>query len=221
MENFIYAAELIQTCRKRQVPSIALTLDFRKAFDSIERTALERILDEKKIPLKWRQWIQNILTTSQTAVLLNGSPGKWITCKKDLRQGDPLSPYLFILVADVLQQLITSSAAGGVFEHPISPGAPSHVLQYADDTLVILKAEEGQLLALKETLQSFSSATGLHINFEKSTFLPICVEPDHASHLASIFECPVSSFPQPISRPASLHNQAMHQKFFSNDCCIG
>ena len=63
--------------------------------------------------------------------------------------------------------------------------------------MIILKANETQLLALKETLQTFSAATGLHINFEKSTFLPICVEPDLASHLATIFECPVSSFPQP------------------------
>jgi hypothetical protein len=99
-------------------------------------------------------------------------------------------------VADVPQQLITSAAANGVFEHPISLGAPCPDLQYADDTLIILQAEEVQLLALKETLQS-SSATSLHINFEKNIFLPMCVEPGHASQLASIFECPVSTFPQP------------------------
>jgi len=64
-------------------------------------------------------------------------------------------------------------------------------------TLIILKADENQLLALKETLQTFSAATGLHINFEKNTFLPICIDSDYACHLASIFECPVSSFPQP------------------------
>jgi hypothetical protein len=96
-------------------------------------------------------------------------------------------PYLFIIVADVLQQLLTSPAANGVFEHPIGPGAPCPVLRHANDTLIILKADENQLLALKETLQTFSAATGLHINSEKSTFLPICVDSDHTCHLASIF----------------------------------
>jgi hypothetical protein len=126
-ENFIYAAELTQTCYKRRVPAVALKLDFRKAFDSIEWPALDVILEAKNFPLKWRQWVQDILTSSQTAVLLIDTPGKWINCKKGLRQGNPLLPYLFILVADVLQQLITAASTNGVFEHPICPSAPRPV----------------------------------------------------------------------------------------------
>ena len=82
-ENIIYAAELLQTCYKRRVPAVALKLDFRKAFDSIEWSALDRVLSAKNFPAKWREWIGSILTTGKTAVLLNGSPGKWINCKKD------------------------------------------------------------------------------------------------------------------------------------------
>lgn len=121
-ENFIYAAEaeLTQTCYKRRVPTVALKLDFRKAFDSIEWQALDTILEAKNFAPRWRQWVQDILNPSQTAVLLNGTPGKWINCMKGLRQGDPLSPHLFILVADVLQQLIITASANGIFEHPIS-----------------------------------------------------------------------------------------------------
>jgi hypothetical protein len=99
---------------------VALKLDFRKAFDSIEWQALDTILEAKNFAPRWRQWVQDILNPSQTAVLLNGTPGKWINCMKGLRQGDPLSPHLFILVADVLQQLIIKASANGIFEHPIS-----------------------------------------------------------------------------------------------------
>ena len=120
---------------------------------------LDRVLSAKKFPAKWREWIANILTTGK----ING-----INCKKGLRQSGPLSPYLFILVADVLQQLLTSAAANGVFAHPIVPSAPCPILQYADDTLIILKADKNQLFALKVTLQIFSIATRLHINFEKN-----------------------------------------------------
>ena len=52
-----------------------------------------------------------LLVTSRSAVLLNGVPGPWITCKRGLRQGDALSPYLFLLVADVLQSMIKADAA--------------------------------------------------------------------------------------------------------------
>lgn len=100
-------------------------------------------------------------------------------------------------MADALQQMLSGAAANGVLEHPIIASPPCPVLQYADNTFIILKADERQLLALRHALQSFSEATGLFINFEKRTFLPICIDPEQAQSLVSIFNCPVSSFPQP------------------------
>jgi hypothetical protein len=54
-ENFIYAAELLQTCYKHRVPAAALKLDFRKAFDSIEWAAFDLVLSAKNFPTKWRE----------------------------------------------------------------------------------------------------------------------------------------------------------------------
>jgi hypothetical protein len=66
-------------------------------------------------------------------------PGPWITCKRGLRQGDPLSPYLFLIVADVLQQLVKCNSS--LVRHPLVDDAPCPILQYADDTLIVARGE--------------------------------------------------------------------------------
>lgn len=119
--------------------------------------------------------------------LLNGTPGPWIQCQRGLRQGDPLSPFLFIIVADVLQRLLLAASANGQISHPIDETLPCLVLQYADDTLIILRADHSQLVHLKDVLSNFSLATGLQINFHKSTFMPIHVDAQDASSMAGIF----------------------------------
>uniref|UniRef100_A0A0A9EF20 Reverse transcriptase domain-containing protein n=1 Tax=Arundo donax TaxID=35708 RepID=A0A0A9EF20_ARUDO len=118
-----------------------------------------------------------------------GSPAS-----KDSGKGT-LCLYLFILVADVLQ-LIQQSSRDGLLQHPIVNDCTCPVLQYADDTLIVLRGELDQVPRLKVILDNFSSATGLHINFSKSTFLPMHIEDDVVQEMASILGCTVSSFPQ-------------------------
>jgi hypothetical protein len=79
--NFAYAAELVQCCHKRHVPTIVLKLDFRKAFDSVDWGALDRM---------WCAWIRAILESGRTSVLLNGVLGCCFDSKQGLRQGDPV-----------------------------------------------------------------------------------------------------------------------------------
>jgi hypothetical protein len=120
--------------------------------------------------------MMKILESSKSAILLNGAPGPWIKCKRGLRQGDPLSPYLFLLVADTLQQLIRSHAAE--IRHPIVAGTGCLTLQYADDTMIVLKGDLNDVAKLKEVLNAFSAATGLCINYYKSSIVPLHMEPD-------------------------------------------
>ncbi|CAL5040144.1 unnamed protein product [Urochloa decumbens] len=195
-DNFLFASELLQCCRKRGAPTIALKLDFRKAFDSISWAALDRILDARGFGAPWRAWMSALLSSGRAAILLNGVPGPWIQCKRGLRQGDPLSPYLFIIVADLLHRMISDAAAPLPLRHPLVDDLDCPVIQYADDTLVLLRAEEPQVRRLKTVLDSFASATGLTINYSKSTFVPINVDAGAAAHLAGILGCAVASFSQ-------------------------
>jgi hypothetical protein len=192
-ENFVYAMELVQCCHKRRKPTMVVKLDFAKAFDTVCWEALDVVLQARGFNQQWRRWMRQILQSSKSAVLVNGCPGPWINCKRGLRQGDPISPYLFILLADVLQVLIKKTT---VIRHPIVDGEGCPVLQYADDTLLLIRGELADVQALKTVLDQFSSATGLQINYSKSTAVPIYMEPEVTEACISVLGCRQEGFPQ-------------------------
>ncbi|CAN6206900.1 unnamed protein product [Urochloa humidicola] len=185
-ENFIYALELVQCCNRRKLPTLVLKLDFAKAFDTVDWGCLMATMSARGFPQLWCQWIRGMLTSSKLAVLVNGRPGPWFTCKRGVRQGDPLSPYLFLLVADVLQQMIKQN---GRVRHPADDNLPCPVIQYADDTLIVLKADRQDLQHLKGMLDLFSAFSGLKINYNKSTIVPMHVPEDAAASLMEVLGC--------------------------------
>ena len=192
-ETFVFAAEVVQACNRRKLPSLVLKLDFAKAFDTVNWAGLQCVLQARGFNQLWCQWMDCILSSSKSAVLVNGCPGSWITCKRGLRQGDPLSPYLFLLVADTLQALIKSATE---IKHPIDDEAPGVVLQYADDTLIVIRGAAQSAQHLKTLLDLFSAATGLHINFNKSTLVPIHMTDSEISQCTEILGCRQEEFPQ-------------------------
>lgn len=108
----MHAIELVQCCHKRKLPTLVLKLDVVKAFDTVNWSTLLSILRVRGFLELWCSWV-------------HGTPGPWFPCKKGLRKGDPLSPYLFFLVADRLQVMVKRN---GSTEHPFVPGAPYHSL---------------------------------------------------------------------------------------------
>jgi hypothetical protein len=192
-ENFVYATELVQVCYKRKVPTIVLKLDFAKAFDTVNWAGRLQIMLARGFSERWCAWVQQILSTSLTAVLVNGCPGPWIPCRRGLRQGDPMSPYLFLLVADVLQTMVKHDS--GV-RHPLMETTSCSVLQYADDTFILLRGELSDVLRLRELLDSFSNATGLKINYTKSTAMLMHLSASAAAQCVQALGCRQEGFPQ-------------------------
>jgi hypothetical protein len=192
-----WAFEYLYICHKSKRPIIILKIDFEKAFDKVEYPAIIAMLKAKGYGPKWIRLVESILHSTSTSVLLNGVLGKKIVCKRGVRQGDPLSPLLFVNIAELLQAAVNFAWQQGNISLPLdeSFGQKYPILQYADDTLLIMPADVVQLDKLKDILRLFSTSTGLQVNYHKTTIVPINIDTDHAQALAQSFGCKVESLP--------------------------
>lgn len=122
---------------------------------------------------------------------------KSLSLQKRSKTGDPLSPLLFVLDADLLQSIVNRAKDQGLLKLPIPLRYTNDflVIQYADDTLLVMEACSTQLWALKALLHTFGESTGLRVNYAKSFMVPINTSQEKLQHLARTFNYETGSLP--------------------------
>ena len=173
-ENILLAQEVVHSfsTTKKKKGFVGLKLDFQKAYDRLEWPFLIQVLKNFGFHQKFIHLIYQCISTVSFTLLLNGGKGPRIMPSRGLRQGDPLSPYLFIIGSEVLSRMINRCSAqkliNGIKIAPSSTGISK--LFYADDVLLVCKAKHSEINETMIILRKYCEWSGQQINFEKSGF---------------------------------------------------
>ena len=141
---------------------MALKLDMSKAYDRVEWAYMEKVLVKMGFNERWVQLMTLCITTASYSILINGEPQGEISPTRGLRQGDPLSPYLFLMCTEGLHGLIRKAATkGDIRGVSICQNEPkiTHLL-FADDSLIFCRAKESECQSLLHVLATYERALG-------------------------------------------------------------
>lgn len=169
---------------------MAIKVDLNKAYDRICWDFLIKVLERMGFSASWIGWVKECVCSIKYSITANGEQVCNTVPSRGLRQGDPLSPYLFLIASNVLSILINKAILKKSFvgirlrrKCPII----SHLL-FADDSLVFLEAKTEVCSNFKDLVMSFNEASGLSINFQKSSlFFSANTNEDMRNEIKDIF----------------------------------
>ncbi|GKA39218.1 RNA-directed DNA polymerase, eukaryota, reverse transcriptase zinc-binding domain protein [Tanacetum coccineum] len=165
-------------------------VDFEKAFDSIRRDYLDDVLKMFGFGDKWRGWINGCLNSAKGSVLVNESPTPEFQFHRGLKQGDPLSPFLFILIMESLHLSFKKIMNAGLFMGiPLDNSLTISHLFYADNAIFVGKWNSSNLKIILKDLKCFHMASGLKININKSKLMGYGVHSDEVEIAARHIGC--------------------------------
>jgi hypothetical protein len=194
-ENYKLVANTARYLHRKNLPAVLMKIDISKAFDTLSWEFLLEVLRRRGFGVVFRNLICGVLRTAYTLVMINGARGTPINLARGVRQGDPLSPTLFILAMDTVQAIFKWAVDRGLLtELKLSQTIP-RVSIYADDAILFFRPNVKDMEVVSAALDIFSDSSGLKINLHKSHTTCIRCDDDTADLVANHFSCIRKDFP--------------------------
>ncbi|XP_062085566.1 uncharacterized protein LOC133791662 [Humulus lupulus] len=155
--------------RKNNSPRYTIKIDISKAYDTVDWNFVEDLLNALNFPARFFQLVMICIKSTSYSLLMNGRIQGGFQGAKGLRQGDPLSPLIFVMIMDYLTRCFLHAALDSKFRyHPLCKSLKLINLCFADDLILLSKGSKQSIKVLKEVLDGFNNTTGLFINVSKS-----------------------------------------------------
>ena len=196
MDAILIANEIVDEKRRLGEEGVVFKIDFEKTYDHVSWDFLDHVLEKKGFSPIWRKWMRGCLSTVSFAVLVNGNAKGWVKASRGLRQGDPLSPFLFTIVTNVLSRMMLTTEERSLLEGFRVGRNRTRVsrLQFANDTIFFSNTYEEELQTLKSLLLVFGHIYRLKVNLDKSNIFGINLDQNHLSKLVKLLDCKASDW---------------------------
>ena len=160
LDSVLIVNECVDSRVKSKIPGVICKLDIEKAYDHVNWEALLDLLKIMGFGVRWCRWICTCISTIQFSILFNGSPVDFFGSSRGLRQGDPLSPMLFLVMMEVFSKMRKRVEGAGLLRGFRAVGRQgggvgvSHLL-LVDDTILFYDADEEHILRVRMLLLCF------------------------------------------------------------------
>ena len=171
-----------------------LKLDITKAFDTLSWPFLFQVLRAKGFGPRFIQWLEILLQSACTKVVVNGCPGNRFYHSRGLRQGDPSLPLLFVIAMDILTAVIGKAAREGVLSSFSGIKDTQRLSIFADDVALFIRPSVPALACVREALNIFGLASGLRINYRKTSAILIRGDPEDKERVIRYLNCQSGTF---------------------------
>ncbi|GAB2301430.1 hypothetical protein Dimus_039250 [Dionaea muscipula] len=171
VDNVLLCQEILTGYDRKMIsPRCLAKIDLHKAYDSVHWSFLEQMLGKLQFPAAFIRWVMVCVSSTYFTFAVNGGLTGFFRGARGLRQGDPLSPLLFVIVMEYLSRILRRASRSKMFKfHPKCKKLGIVSMCFADDLMIVAKADSASLTIIKNCLDHFGAISGLEANAGKSS----------------------------------------------------